>query len=105
MFGAKEVFNKQQASAKIDITKRIDQVCAFVNNDGQINRFRLLDDQGEDVVDLVLGEQTAGEWVIREVPAGKEIVGLYCNTQSHRRHIESIGLILWKPKKLLPGLN
>ena len=80
MFGTKEVFNKQQSSKKIDITKRIDQVCVFVGNDGRINRFKLLDDQGEDVVDLVFGEQAAGEWVIREVAADKEIIGLYCNT-------------------------
>ena len=74
-----------------------------MSRDGQINRFRLMDDQGGDVVDLVFGEQEAGEWVIRELPEGKEIIGLYCNTQSHRRYIESIGLILWKPRRPLQG--
>ena len=80
MFGAKEVYNKQSTSAKIDITKKIEQVCVFVSRDGAINRFRLMDDEGGDVVDLILGEQEAGEWVIRELPEGKEIIGLYCNT-------------------------
>ena len=60
-----------------------------------------MDDQGEDLVDLVLGEQSEGEWVIREMPEGKEIIGLYCNNLSHKRYLESLGLILWKPKKLL----
>ena len=101
MFGTKEVFNKQHKSVKIDISRRVEQVCAFVGHGGQIHRFRLMDDQGEDVVDLVFSEQETGEWMIRDVPEGKEIIGLYCNTQSHRRHIECIGLILWKPKKAL----
>ena len=85
-------------AVKLDCAKRIEQVCAFIDKKGAIKRFKLTDDQGMDVVDITLGNQEAGEWVLREVPEGREIVGLYCNSTSSSSCLESLGLITWKPK-------
>ena len=100
MFGTMEAFNKEQVTAKVDSTKKVEQACAFIDNKGYIKRFRLMDDEGMDIIDITLGDQEAGEWVFREIPEGKEVVGIYCNTTSNTSCIESLGLIIWKPKTI-----
>ena len=56
MFGTMEAFNKEQVTAKVDSTKKVEQACAFIDNKGNIKRFRLMDDEGMDIVDITLGD-------------------------------------------------
>ena len=37
-----------------------------------------------------------GKWVTREIPIGKQIIGLYCNTAKYDFSIPCVGFILWE---------
>ena len=81
-----------------------------------LSMLRLIDDQGKTVLELIFksvasasnSEASDDESIkgyetqrqldrteVREVPANKEIIGLYCNTSGDQRYIKSLGFIVW----------
>ena len=55
---------------------------------------RLIDENGVNIVKVNFYPR-AGDWFIKDIPEGKEVIGLYCNTNNHLNVIERLGFILW----------
>ena len=66
---------------KIDTSKRICKIAMKVWNGFAIVGFRLIDEEGQHLVDL--NWSGVGNWAIQDIPEGNEIVGLKCNTQKY----------------------
>ena len=81
-----------------------------------LSEMKLLDSQGAIIADLIWKNPTVSatnsdisdddgyeskynteQWITREIPIGKEIIGLYCNTSGDVRYIKSLGFVLWTP--------
>ena len=60
-----------------------------------ISGMRLIDEEGEHIVDL--NWSGVGAWATQEIPEGNEIIGLKCNTSKYHHAIPRIGIILWTP--------
>ena len=61
-----------------------------------IHRIKFLDKDDVIVLDLTF-DTGPGDWYSRRVPAGREIIGLYCNTDQDSHYIKNLGFILWTP--------
>ena len=45
-----------------------------------LSKFRLSDNKGKHVVDLVWFNCQEGKWLTRDIQENQEIIGFYCNT-------------------------
>ena len=81
--------------AEIDFERRIVRANVFVSTSKKIYALQLVDDCGEYALDLTF-DTGSGDWHCREIPADREIIGLYCNTDDPH-YIQNLGLILWTP--------
>ena len=65
-------------TAKLDTSKRVARVSVKVRNDQFfMDALRVEDDEGNVILDLVWCESKDSEWQTRQIPQGKEIIGLY----------------------------
>ena len=65
-------------SANLDTSRRIGKVSVKVRNDQFfMDALRMEDDDGNVILDLVWCESKDSEWQTRQIPQGKEIIGLY----------------------------
>ena len=65
-------------TAKLDTSKRVARVSVKVRNDQFfMDALRVEDDEGNVILDLVWCESKDSEWQTRQIPEGKEIIGLY----------------------------
>ena len=55
-----------------------------------------MDDKGDLALDLTF-DTGPGDWHSRDIPADKEIIGLYCNTDIDSHYIKNLGFIIWTP--------
>ena len=61
----------------IDTSKTIARICMKVSDGSYINGLRLVDDNGNYIVDVNWDEITnEGEWIEHVVPEGHEIIGI-----------------------------
>ena len=64
-----------------------------------VGRLRLIDEEGQYIVNLKWWtRKRKGEWVFQDIPEGKEIIGLQCNTRDAGCHLRRVGWVLWTPK-------
>lgn len=83
---------------EIDTEKTIRKVSIYVEK--QRHRFCKMiikDDKDEEMCNIRMCECDRGDWVDIEIPEGKEIVGLFCNTESHHADMQGLGFNLWTP--------
>ena len=83
-------------NAAVDISKKIVKISVRVKEEGKkITGLRLIDDADANVVDINTKDE--GDWATKDIPAGKEIIGLYCSTQKGdlEDSIHRLGFILW----------
>ena len=85
----------------VDDTKTIRTVRVFVpkHSSKHLNKLQMLDDRGSKIVDVTwyTGDDQNGEWITKEIPEGREIIGFYCNTSKDGTFILRLGFILWYP--------
>ena len=99
LFVTSKSADKELKSVAVDASKRISQVAMYLNSSNAIYRMRLVEKTGLKLVDLVFNsyQHKDCKWVVRDIPEGQEIIGLYCNTSNHPYYIQNIGFILWTP--------
>ena len=61
----------------------------------EIVGIRLSDVCGNKIVEKTWGN--SGEWQIKEIPDGLDIISVRCNTKADKDHILRIGFMLWSP--------
>ena len=61
------------------MNQNIAKINVYLSNSSKIYALQLIDDKGNFVVDLKF-DTGPGDWYSRKVPAGREIIGLFCNT-------------------------
>ena len=61
----------------IDQNKPIRMIGLLLSNRNTIRGIRLLGESGEVLIDQVWLDMPTNKWVMREVPFGQEIIGLY----------------------------
>ena len=59
-------------------------------------KIQLEDDTGKLALDLQF-ETGPGNWHTRDIPADREIIGFYCNTQVDSHYIKDFGIVTWVP--------
>ena len=77
---------------RFDVSEEIRKVSMKVNGK-YLNGLRLINRSGGNVLDLSFYND--GKWIKRDIPEGKEIIGIYCNTSQDL--IQRLGFILWTP--------
>lgn len=79
----------------------------FVSNSWHMCKLRLIDERGHNIVDLDWTNKFngKGKWHTRDIPMGKEIIGLYCTTAKYDYSIPCVGFILWTPDSSLSEEN
>ena len=84
-------------SVDVDPTKHIRQISMFVTDAWSLAKLRLTDDHGDNFVDLEWTSKydNRGQWLTRDIPADKTIIGLYCNTQKYDFAIPCVGFTVW----------
>ena len=96
----------------IDQNKPIRMIGLLLSNRNTIRGIRLLGESGEVLIDQVWLDMPTNKWVMREVPFGQEIIGLYGSLTSGQAnaYIQSLGFITWvpnphakDPKPITPG--
>ena len=62
-------------------------------------KLKLIDDKGHAIVNLDWTNKFdgRGKWITRDIPVGKEIIGLYCTTTKYDLSIPFLGFIVWTP--------
>lgn len=62
-------------------------------------KLRLIDEAGRNIVDLDWTNKFdgRGKWITRDIPADKQIIGLYCTTTKYDFSIPCVGFIVWTP--------
>ena len=84
--------------ATVDPDKRISQICIKLKRpDNILCGMRLMDDNGDSLLELEWQKRDDSEWDTRDVPAGKEIIGMYMSKSGDPEWIQSLGFILWTP--------
>ena len=87
---------------KVDTQRSIAKVSMRVASTylHDLSKFRLTDEYSQNIVDLVWHNCHDGQWVTREIPKGKEIIGFYCNTSGKdpsANGLYRLGFIVWTP--------
>jgi len=69
----------------------------FVSTSYYLCKLRLTDDTGQNIVNLDWTNKFDGQgkWITRDIPAGKQIIGLYCTTTKYDFSIPCVGFIVW----------
>ena len=75
----------QSTIRKIGVFKYTMQICGF----------RLIDHNGDFVLNEKWYNGSGGEWEVHEIPLGSEIIGLKCNN-SLKFSIPTLSFILWE---------
>jgi len=55
-----------------------------------------MDENDQIILEETWDPRDEGKWIIKEIPEGKEIIGVYCNT-TEKHCISKFGFILWTP--------
>ena len=85
-------------SANIDTNRRVCQISVKIKkHDNILCAMRLIDEHGENLVDLEWQKREDGEWITQDIPEGQEIIGLYMSKAGDPEWIQSLGFILWEP--------
>ena len=81
----------------IDVSKKIVKVSIHVKDGKYFHGLRLIDDAGANVVDI--NGKDEGDWIEKDIPKDKEIVGLYCSTKKGDLDdsIHRFGFMVWTP--------
>ena len=81
----------------IDGAKKLVKISVRVKEGKYLHGLRLIDDSGTNVVDINAKDE--GEWVTKDIPTGKEIVGYYCSTKKGDLDdsIHRLGFLVWTP--------
>ena len=59
---------------------------------------KIIDDQGQNMVDVKWHSNTSGTWITQDIPDGEEIIGLYISTNTVRKDLlQNLGFMTWKP--------
>ena len=58
---------------------------------------RMIDEDGDYVVDQNWQKNNEAKWVTRDIPEDKKIIGLYMSTGGAGHAIRSLGFVLWQP--------
>ena len=69
-----------------------------------VNGLRFTDDKGINFVNEIWYEKK-GDWETKEVPAGSELIGIQCNTDSLSFSMPVLNFMLWCPKVTYDDLN
>ena len=59
-----------------------------------------MDESGDALLELEWQKRDDSEWDTRDVPAGKEIIGMYMSKSGDPEWIQSLGFIVWTPCNL-----
>ena len=91
--------NNKFEKVTIDTTKTIRKVAMFVTSNQRrfLNKLRFLDENNEVIAELVCYDDNHGQWITHDIPSGKEIIGIYCNTNKEKLYICRMGFMLWTP--------
>jgi len=91
----------QAKSVEVSTIRPIRQISMFVSYSSSyyLCKLRLLDDKGQNIVNLDWTNKFdgRGKWITRDIPVGKEIIGLYCTTTKYDFSIPFLGFIVWSP--------
>ena len=58
---------------------------------------KLSDKHDEAIIDETWDKRDDGNWITREIPAAKEIIGVFVNTTFESDRIKKIGFLVWTP--------
>ena len=78
----------------IDPSRQIRSISVRSDVAGWIFGLRLMDENGENIVDANWNKVEDGDWVTKDIPAGEEIIGIKCDDQ-----IKRIGFMCYRPCK------
>ena len=92
--------NAEWRSVEVDSKQKIRKVLMCVHKNNTLRKVKLLDEVGRTIVQLVWYDyEVKCRWVGREIPADKEIIGLYGSSKGGSKIIQSLGLVLWTPNR------
>ena len=55
------------------------------------------DEHDQAIIDETWDKRDDGNWITREIPAAKEIIGVFVNTTFESDRIKKIGFLVWTP--------
>ena len=79
------------------MSKKIVKISVCIKEGKYLHGLRLIDDAGANVVNIIGKDE--GDWIEKDIPVGKEIIGLYCNTKNGELYesIHRFGFMVWTP--------
>ena len=97
LFECENVKNKELQWLDIDQSKSIRKVSFYhSNNWTYIQRMKLSDEHNQAIIDKTWCGDNDGNWATKDIPADKEIIGVFVNTTADVR-ITKIGFLVWTP--------
>ena len=81
----------------IDTVRTIRSISLKMHEKKLINGIRLADEEGNNIVEETWETRfNTGAWVTKQIPEGKEIIGLQCTIKNNMA-ITRLDFLLWKP--------